>query len=83
DTLAVIALDLSRKEGDLAAYTADELKEELTRRGLGTIAVMDKGGNGLSAGLKAMDQGVKLWKWFILAALFFLLLEIPLIRIIR
>lgn len=83
DTLAIIALDLSRKEGDLGAYTADELKEDLARRGLGTIAVMDKGGNGLSAGLQAMDQGVKLWKWFILAALFFLLLEIPLIRIIR
>jgi hypothetical protein len=30
--------------------------------------------------LKELDQGVKLWKWFVLAALVFLALEILLIR---
>jgi hypothetical protein len=33
--------------------------------------------------LKELDQGVKLWKWFVIAALLFLTLEILLIRLER
>ncbi|MCB0782451.1 MAG: hypothetical protein KDC03_23430, partial [Flavobacteriales bacterium] len=83
DTIAILALDLSRKEGDLSAYTADELKEILVQRELTTISVLEKSGNELAASLKDLGQGPKLWKWFILAALIFLILEILLIRIIR
>ncbi len=83
DTVAVLALDLPRGEGDLDAYSPDELKELLEQRGLGTIAVLEKAGNQLAASLRHLDQGVKLWKWFILAALLFLLLEILLIRTAR
>lgn len=83
DTIAILALDLSRKEGDLSAYTADELKEILVQRELTTISVLEKSGNELAASLKDLGQGPKLWKWFILAALIFLILEILLIRTIR
>jgi hypothetical protein len=83
DTLAILALDLSRSEGDLAAYTPAQLKDHLAQQGLTGITVLEKTGNELSASLKQLDQGVKLWKWFILAALLFLILEIPLIRATR
>ncbi len=83
DTLAILALDLSRSEGDLAAFTPAQFKERLTELGLSSITVLEKTGNELSASLKQLDQGVKLWKWFILAALLFLLLEILLIRATR
>ncbi|MBS1940769.1 MAG: BatA domain-containing protein [Bacteroidetes bacterium] len=83
DTVAVLALDLSRKEGDLGAYTPDQLKEELAKRGIATITVLEKTGNELTPSLKNLDQGAKLWKWFILAALVFLVLETLLIRTTR
>lgn len=83
DTVAVLALDLPRKEGDLSAYTPDQLKEELAKRGITTITVLEKTGNELTPILKNLDQGSKLWKWFILAALVFLALEILLIRSTR
>lgn len=83
DTVAVLALDLPRREGDLNAYSADGLKELLRQHGLGTISVLEKAGNELTASLRNLDQGIKLWKWFILGALLFLLIEILLIRTIR
>ncbi|HMN05066.1 MAG TPA: BatA domain-containing protein [Flavobacteriales bacterium] len=83
DTVAVLALDLPRNEGDLSAYTAEELQELLQQRGLGTISVLEKTGSSLTASLRNLDQGIKLWKWFILGALLFLILEILLIRTIR
>ena len=48
-----------------------------------TISVLEQSGKELAASLKDLDQGIKLWKWFILAALVFLILEILLIRTIR
>jgi hypothetical protein len=83
DTVAILALDLSRNEGDLNAFTPDQLKEQLAQRGITTITVLEQTGKELAASLKDLDQGTKLWKWFILAALLFLILEIFLIRTIR
>lgn len=83
DTLATLALDLPRNEGDLSAYTPDQLKELLAQRGLGTITVLEKAGNGLAVSLRELDQGTKLWKWFLVAALVFLALEILFIRLAR
>lgn len=83
DTVAMLALNLPRQEGDLAAYTAPELKLMLEKRGLSTISVLEKSGNELGADLRGLDHGAKLWKWFIAAALLLLLLEVLLIRTIR
>ncbi|HEX2615948.1 MAG TPA: hypothetical protein VHL57_00320, partial [Flavobacteriales bacterium] len=83
DTIATLALDLPRNEGDLSAWTPDQLEQELKQRGLGTITVLDKAADGLAVSLKELDQGTKLWKWFILAALLFLALEIVFIRTAR
>lgn len=83
DTVAILALGLPRGEGDLSAYGPGELKALLERQGLSTITVLDKAGNELAASLRNLEHGAKPWKWFILAALFFLLLEILLIRTIR
>lgn len=83
DTLALLALELSRQEGDLSAYAADELRAMLDQLGLHSISVLEQTGTALAAGLKDLGQGPKLWKWFILAALAFLLLEVLLIRTAR
>ncbi|HRO39636.1 MAG: BatA domain-containing protein [Flavobacteriales bacterium] len=83
DTAALLALNLPRKEGDLGAYSPEQLKEELAKHGITSITLLDKTGNELAADLKSLDQGTKLWKWFIAAALLFLMLEVLLIRTSR
>lgn len=83
DTIATLALDLPRNEGDLSAFTADQLRTELEQHGLGTITVLDKADSGLAVSLRELDQGTKLWKWCIIAALLFLALEIFFIRTAR
>lgn len=83
DTVATLALDLPRSEGDLSAYTPDQLKALLAQHGLGTITVLEQAADGLAVSLKELDQGTKLWKWCVLAALLFLALEILFIRLAR
>lgn len=80
DTIAMIAMNFPRRESDLSAYTPDQLEQELVQRGLNTFSVMDTGIEDLSLRLSELDQGRKLWKWFILLALIFLAMEVLLLR---
>ena len=80
DTLQNIALNLSRAESDLATYTPDELRALLAQRGLTSFDVLDGAANDLSISLKRLDEGRKLWMWFIVAALLLLIAETALIR---
>ncbi|MBK8707330.1 MAG: BatA domain-containing protein [Flavobacteriales bacterium] len=83
DTLSAVALNLARRESDLQAFTGDELRALLTERGLDTFSVLEVGSEDLSLRLNELDQGRKLWKWFILFALLFLAAEVFLIRYVR
>jgi hypothetical protein len=80
DTLMTLALDLSRTESDLGSYTAEELRTLLEQRGLGNIQVLDSGTSDIALSLDRLDQGVKLWKWAVLLALMFLVIETLLLR---
>lgn len=80
DTVLAVALNLARRESDLRTYTAAELQAQLTERGLSNFSVIDDASADLSLRLSELDQGRKLWKWFILLALLFLAAEVFLIR---
>lgn len=83
DTLALLGLNTPRTESDLAAWDPDRLEEELAQRGLTSFSVLKEGTSDLSLRLNELDQGRKLWKWFIALALLFLALEVFLIRPLR
>ncbi len=83
DTLARVALNLPRTESDPSAFTPEQLTQRLAELGLKTFSVVDAAGENLAVRLSEMDQGVKLWKWFVIAALLFLALEILIIRLTR
>lgn len=80
DTVLSVALNLARRESDLRSYTSDELKTKLTERGLTSFSVLEGDASELSLRLTELDQGRKLWKWFILFAILFLAAEVFLIR---
>ena len=78
-----LALNLARRESDLTALDPEALKALLTERGLTSFSVLTEGADDLSLRLSELDQGRKLWKWFILLALLFLAAETILIRTAR
>ncbi len=83
DTIARVALNLPRSESDPSAFTAEQLKQRLAERGLSTFNVVEAGGENLAVRLSELDQGTKLWKWFVIAALLFLAFEILIIRLTK
>lgn len=83
DTLMMLAMNLSRRESDLTAMSVEELKAALEEHGLTSFSVLDEGAGDLSLRLAELDQGRKLWKWFIVLALLFLAAETILIRTVR
>lgn len=83
DTLMTLALNPARQESDLRALTVPELEAQLEQQGLTTFSVLGTGTRDLSLRLNELDQGRKLWKWFILLALLSLAAEVLLIRYLR
>ena len=83
DTLRMLALNLSRAESDLRHFTADEMNTMLRERGLTSFSVVEGDGADLSLRLAGLDEGLKLWKAFILLALLALLAETLLLRASR
>jgi hypothetical protein len=83
DTLMMLALNGSRLESDLRCLTPGELQDQLKARGLRTFQVMAGDGADLSLRLNELDQGRKLWTWFVLLALLALIAETILLRLRR
>ena len=83
DTVRMVALNLDRRESDLAMFSVEEVREALERNGAKHITILDNDGGDLSLRLAELDQERKLWKWFIALALLFLLAEVLLIRFLR
>ena len=79
----MLALNLSRRESNLKAMDPEALTSLLAERGLTSFSVLTEGAEDLPLRLTELDQGRKLWKWFILLALLFLAAETILIRTVR
>ena len=83
DTLAIIALAVSRRESDLSSLDVAALQQLLVERGLNTFSILENGADDMPLRLAELDQGRKLWKWFIALAILFLALETILLRTTR
>ncbi|MBL7829512.1 MAG: hypothetical protein JNK41_00680, partial [Saprospiraceae bacterium] len=71
------AFNFNRKESDLVCLTNDELKLKISPN----IKLMDiNSETNLTAMVGEKDQGIILWKWFVVFALIFLALESLIIR---
>jgi hypothetical protein len=71
------AFNFNRKESDLVCLTNDELKSKISPN----IKLMDiNSETNLTAMVGEKDQGIILWKWFVVFALIFLALESLIIR---
>lgn len=80
DTVATFALNTSRLGSDLRTMAPEELQAALDRQGLSTFSVLGTAVADVSLSLTTLERGTHLWRWFIIAALCFLLAEVLLLR---
>jgi hypothetical protein len=77
-----VAFNLNRKESDLSLTNNGELNEKIQLNS--SFSIIDKDAQyGITELLKQKDVGIPLWKYFIIAALLFLLIEMLLIRLMK
>ena len=76
-----LAFNYDRKESNLQVYSQENLEELLKNSNINIISDYDQ--TQLATLVQQKDKGVLLWKWFIWAALLFLLLEILFIRLLK
>ena len=75
-----MAFNYDRKESDLSVLSKDELEKKVSLSGFTNINVINSEGIDLSHKISQLNEGKRLWKYFIIAALAFLGIEILLIR---
>ncbi|WP_342084163.1 BatA domain-containing protein [Dyadobacter sp. OTU695] len=81
-TEQVIALNHNHAESKLQYYTPDELRAAFS--GQKNVQVFDRiDDDAFSTAFQQQNMGTNLWKFFLYAALFFLLVEIGLIRFMK
>ena len=76
-TLAQFAFNFDRKESNLACFSAEELQSQSGE----LVKVLDLNDEAfLTAEIKESNQGISLWRWFVVLALVFLAVEVLLLR---
>ncbi|MFH1003938.1 MAG: BatA domain-containing protein [Bacteroidota bacterium] len=75
-----ISFNYNRKESNLSRYSPDELMLLYKKNGLNNFSMVDAAGKELSKVFSDINQGIKLWKWCIVLVLFFLAIEILLLK---
>lgn len=83
DLVMGLSFNFNRKESDLSCYTKDELIAQLTNRNFNNFNLLETGAQSLKQSLMEIEQGKKLWKFFIILALLFLAVEGLLLRFMR
>ncbi|MFO0357501.1 MAG: BatA domain-containing protein [Sphingobacteriaceae bacterium] len=83
-TIQNLAFNYDRIESNLIFYNLEDLKELIIKNGLTKYNLIeDKNTQDVMRAIQLNASGIKLWKWFILFTLFFIAIEIALIRFIK
>lgn len=79
--LSAVAVNYDRYESDLRAFNAEDIKIILKDAGLSHHQIIDSARSDFAKNLMAITNARFVWKWFLLLALFFLAVEVALIRL--
>jgi hypothetical protein len=81
--LAAVSFNYNRAESTSRFYSEEEVLESLEKSGWTTARVLDGSLKELKQEVTQLDEGRPLWKIFLLLALFFLAVEIALIKLLK
>ncbi|MCK4569441.1 MAG: BatA domain-containing protein [Bacteroidales bacterium] len=83
DLLMSFSFNYDRLESDPAIYTGDQIKEMIAGQDVDNVFVIELAEEQLSRAVYEFSQGTSFWKLFVWLSLFFILLEILLLRFVR
>ncbi len=83
ENISTIAFNYNRAESDLRFFTASELENKGRAAGLKNITIIKDVNRNLGDILNEIQNGKQLWKWCVLMALFFILIEIFVTRFLK
>ncbi len=83
DSVSGISYNYDRKESELKFYSIDELNDQIKEKGLKKINVLDLKNKPVTKVLEELNQGIRLWKLFVILALLFLAAEVALLRFLK
>ena len=79
-TIGNLSFNYSRNESDPNCYSVTDLENIIDSLQLTNYSIMEGSIDDFSTTFKKRETGIELWRWFVILALFFLALEIILIR---
>jgi hypothetical protein len=80
EVIGGMAINFELNESDLTCYTPDELKILIGQAGIKYFNLLNEKNGNFSTAIEELDNGKQFWKLFIYFALFFLLLEVAIIK---
>ena len=79
--VAAVSFNYDRNESRLDFFTFKELEHEIKDKQLTNFSLIESGKKHLGLLIKEINQGIRLWKLFVILAMIFLLGEVVLIRL--
>jgi len=76
-----MAFNYDRRESNLALMGEDDIEDRLTSAGIGNISIFSTFGKPVSQSIQELNEGIRLWKLFIIFVLIFLAAETILLRL--
>ncbi len=81
DLVSEVSFNYDRNESRLDFFTFKEIEQQIKDKQLNNFTLIESGKKHLGMLIKEINQGIKLWKLFVILALIFLLGEVVLIRL--
>lgn len=75
-----VAVNYGRKESDFSNWTLEELSQKIAEGSWPGFQLIKTKSDQLTAKLIQMDQGISLWKWFLICAIILIFVETLLLR---
>jgi hypothetical protein len=75
-----VAINFDLNESDLTCYTPEELKTLVGQAGIKYFNLLNEKNGNFEGAVYELDHGLQYWKFFIFIALFFLLIELAIIK---
>jgi len=76
-----IAVNYDRSESDFSIWSTEELLQQIAELKLSNFQVINTSTQQVSSRLIQMDQGISLWKWFVVLAILFIFVETIILRL--
>ena len=76
-----VAVNYNRNESDFSIWSMDELMQKIADLHLSNFQILNTSSQNVSSKIIQMDQGISLWKWFVILAIIFIFVETILLRL--